>query len=224
MEWDSDSNEIPQVYPYTAIPLNEIIDLNVRYSVSPIGAIYFDMPDLNGYANITTDFLESSDLVLRLDLVENVLELIPFSCNDVSCSFRISQDSIIIPVKYVSETEESAPALYAMRKNNDIKKMFNILSNSDGKVTVDLTTLYNRYQELSRIHYADKDFYVYVFYKDGNIEKIDLNNTKTFSCEVKESGILRVQVYIEDIFDLYDDLLWTEDIYVQMKHQIHRER
>ena len=220
IEWDSNSDEIPQVYPYTDIPLNEILDLNVRYSVSPIGAIYFDMPELNGHANITTDFLESPDLVLRLDLNENVLELIPFSCDDVSCSFRISQDSIIIPVKYVSETEESAPALYAMRKNNDIKKMFNILSNSDGKVTVDLTTLYNRYQELSHIHYADKDFYVNVFYKDGNIEKIDLNNTKTFSCEIKESGILRVQVYIEDIFDIYDDLLWTEEIYVQMKSLI----
>ena len=224
IEWDSDSDEIPQVYPYTDIPLNEILDLNVRYSVSPIGAIYFDMPKLNGHANITTDFLESPDLVLRLDLNDNVLELIPFSCDGEKCSFRISQDSIIIPVKYVSETEESAPALYTMRNNNDIKKMFNILSNSDGKVTVDLTNLYNRYQELSHIHYANKDFYVYVSYKDGNIEKIDLNNTKTFSCEVKESGILRVQVYIEDIFDLYDDLLWTQEIYVQMKPMISESR
>lgn len=214
MEWDSDSNEIPQVYSYTDIPLDEILDLNVRYSVSPIGAIYFDMPDLNGYANITTDLLESPDLVLRLDLDENVLELIPFSCDDVSCSFRISQDSIIIPVKYISETEESTPALYAMPRNSDISKMFNILSNSDGKVEVDLTEMYDRYHRglLSDLVYGPFNVKVNI---GGNIETFVLdNNTKTFSFESENGGIVNVRVYCKN-FGFIDDFVWEQNIYVQ---------
>ena len=214
MEWDSDSDEVPQVYPYTDIPLNEILDLNVRYSVSPIGAIYFDMPDLKGYANITTDFLDSPDLVLRLDLNENVLELIPFSCDDVCCSFRISQDSIIIPVKYVSETEESAPALYAMSRNSDISKMFNILSNSDGKVEVDLTEMYDRYHRglLSDLVYGPFNVKVNI---GGNIETFVLdNNTKTFSFESEKGGIVNVRVYCKN-FGFIDDFEWDQNIYVK---------
>lgn len=214
MEWDSNSNEIPQVYPYTDIPLNEILDLNVRYSVSPIGAIYFDMSDLNGYANITTDFLDSPDLVLRLDLNETVLELIPFSCNGVSCSFRISQDSIIIPVKYVSETEESVPALYAMSRNSDISKMFNILSNSDGKVEVDLTEMYDRYHRglLSNLVYGPFNVKVNI---GGNIETFVLdNNIKTFSFESEKGGIVNVRVYCKN-FGFIDDFVWEQNIYVQ---------
>ncbi len=236
--WVSDETRQPTVSQYTYMSIDEIINTDLRYSVSDLGMICFDMPKLNSYALVSTSFEEEPDLVLSVNLEDKTVQWLPFSTEENITTFYIDQSSIIIPAKYVDGTTETVQkdssilskshnllsnaakyvsdlfctTAYAALSDDDMK-MFNILSNDNCKIKVELTYLKANAKE----KWDMEELYVTI--KEGSDKKtINLDDSYTFTYEAKGSGIININVLEEDL--LFDDDIWEQNVYVQKDYSL----
>lgn len=115
--------------------------------------------------------------------------------------------------------EFSHPQYYAANdSSDDYVKMFNIISNSNGKIEVELTDINNNWSKWCE-KFGERDPEVFVIIKDlksGKTTRIDLpdkNCRFTFTSDV--SSTYEIAVLEEDV--IFNDKIWVQDVFLQKK-------
>ena len=167
--------------------------------------IRFDIGEENSATDIAvkTIFSENPSALIRMDPESKKGELIPFSTDEQTneTSFSIDQSSEIIPVFKTTFSIQS--------KSNQIKKMFNIVQNENGRIVVDVS-------ELAR-EFSGAEI-TYVFWKGDRTERMtDLikvdQNKHLIKENVEESGIYKFDLYIGTL------QIWSQDIFVEFRDE-----
>lgn len=147
ISWVSNENTLPVIKKYTDIELNKLLIEDEDYPVSTLGAIAFDFPILDGNALVVTAFTEVPDLIYEYHADRNLLELVPFSNNENSVSFYLSDDSIIIPVKFKNYIIEESTELFTKLNTESVTEIsdvsdISLLDNISGEATAEYEKAY----------------------------------------------------------------------------------
>ena len=156
---------------------------------------------------VELDVEEDVDAVLGVNYEEEYIEYLPFNYDkeNTKLSLTAENGTVIIPLSYSEEIEgiSQSNLVKSMEVEADNEFNFNIISNYNGIVNIDISSLY-----------VSGNYY-YKIYNDDDLVKDNTSLTnQTIQEKLYKRGVYRFEIYKKNSF-WFDTKLWEQEVYVE---------